>query len=737
MLKRKMSLLLVCFLMLVGVAGVSCMSAKTAAEETAGSTGTLTGNGTSTQSENGTGTLSANAAGSGTETIIQLSDSGVTVNGQPASRNPEDAVHIGADIVYYEAGRGPSYGEGTAKDEHSKEEAEKHTVVTITKPGVYRVSGTMSAGQLAIDLGKDAVKDPTAVVALILDGVKITNTVAPGVIFYNVYEPYSADEDPKGVVDLSHAGAQVILADDSVNVVNGSYVARIYQEGTTKKLHKYDGAFYSKMSMNISGEAKGTGELYIKGANEGLNSELHLAINGGKIFIESQDDGINTNEDGISVTSINGGYVYVNGGLGAEGDGIDSNGYLTINGGTIVTMANGRTPDGGIDADKDITINGGTLIALGTRNDAASSASGQPFMELAFASTQSAGTTIVVQDTSGKALLNHKAEKAFQTVTFSSPDLQRHTEYNVFINDKQQQYTGNSFGMRGFGRGPGIGGQGPAAGGQGSTSFIITDTIHSFSGISEAAGTSAKTRVTFTVNNGEGVRSVASGERVVLEKVDASADVPATDIQLTVTDVPSEDFAQTFLLSELNGDFSKLLPEEDGRYLLTIAVVPTNPNYTGASEWEFVIGVLPFEDVGPDHPLYDAVKAVYDRGILVGTSQHQFSPESPVTRAIAITALGRMVGVEPSDTSLFQDVPPGSWYSGYVGWAADIGLVVGDGQGRFMPDAAMTVEHMKLVMAKYLEISGLNLSIDELFPASTAGRAMTRGELAQLLSKLL
>lgn len=728
MLKRKMSLLLVVLIMLSTV-GVSCASAKQEAGEAPGRTETPS----ETGGENGSGASAFAPVSAGAETVIRLSDAGVTVNGQPASRNREDAVHIGAAIVYYEAGRGPGYGEGTAKDEHSKEEADRHTVVTITKPGVYRVSGQLSAGQIAVDLGEDAVEDPNAVVTLILDGVNITSTVAPGVIFYNVYDPYSPDEDTRGVVDLSRAGAQVVLADDSVNVVNGAYVARIYQPGTTKKLHKYDGAFYSIRSMNISGEAKGNGELHIKGTNEGLNSELHLAINGGRIFIEAQDDGINTNEDGISVTTINGGYLHVNAGLGAEGDGIDSNGYLTINGGTIVTMANGRTPDGGIDADGDIMINGGTLIALGRRNDAASAASEQPFMELAFAATQPEGTSIVIQDAAGRELLNHMAEKTFQTLTFTSPDLKRDTEYHVFIDGKQQQYTGNAFGMRGLRWGQTT----PATPGQGSAAFIITDAVHSFSGISEAVGASAKMRVSFTVNGGEGIRSVASGERVKLESVTASANVPATDIQLTVTDVPSEDFSATYLLSELNGDFSKLLPEADGRYRLTIAVVSTNPNYTGASEWEFVIGALPFMDVDPDDPLYEAVKVVYDRGVLVGTSPTEFSPDAPVTRAIAITALGRMLGVEQQETGMFRDVVSGSWYSGYVGWAADQGLVVGDGQGNFMPDAVMTAEHMRVVMERYLALSGSKVSVDELFPNPASSRAVTRGELAELLSRLL
>ncbi|GGH35908.1 carbohydrate-binding domain-containing protein [Paenibacillus segetis] len=752
MLKRTMSLMLVFILTMTSVVGIA--SASTATQEI----------------------------------VIKLSDTGVTVDGQEASTSSSAAVYTGANIVYYEDGHDSSYGEGTDSDAHSAEEAAEHTVVTITKPGIYRVSGKLSKGQLAIDLGEDAASDPTAVVTLILDGVDITSTVAPAVIFYNVYEPYSDTEDTKGIVDLSEAGAQVVLADDSVNTVNGAYVARIYKEGTTKKLHKYDGTFYSKMSMNISGEAKGTGELHITATNEGLDSELHLALNGGKVYIKSQDDGINTNEDGISVTSINGGYLHVNAGLGAEGDGIDSNGYLTINGGTIVTMANDRSPDGGIDADSDIIINGGTVIALGTRNDASSSTSKQPFIELSFATTQAKGSTIKLTDAEGNEVLNHTAEKNFQSVTFSSADLKLNTEYHLYINGVEQQYTGNSFGMMGGGFGgnrpsgdngqagqgtpptgerpekpegtrpempegttpPELpdgmqgmpeggfnpGGQNTTENGEGSTAFVLTDSVHSFSGISEATDNSDKTKVTFTVNGGAGIQSVASGESIIFEGVTASADVPESDIQLTVTDVPSENYSETYLLSELKGDLSKIMPEEDGQYRLTIAVVSSNETYTGVSQWQFAIGVLPFTDVQPNDASYNAIKTLYEKGIMIGTSSTQFSPTSPVTRATAITTLGRLLNIEQTESSSFNDVVKNSWYSGYVGWAVENGLVIGDGNGNFIPNANLTAEQMKLVISRYVELSGLDISVDDLFPDTLTG-TMTRAELATLLSKLL
>ena len=342
---------------------------------------------------------------------IQLSDNGITVDGEKASSDDTDAVYVAHDIVFYLEGQGIAYGEGTEEDAHSQAEADAHTVVHISQPGTYVLSGTLSAGQVSVDLGEDAEEDPDAVVTLILNGVDITCSVAPAVIFYNVYECGSADaETAVKDVDTSAAGANVILADGTVNNIAGSYVARIYkpdsvelsEDGSevvdSKKLHKYDGAFYSKMSMNVDGEAEGTGVLNIFAENEGLDSELHLTVNGGVINILSGNDGINTNEDGVSVTTVNGGTmtIEVDGATG-EGDGIDSNGWLVINGGTVIAAACGDSQDAGIDSDMGIYINGGTVVASGNMYDRIEDG-GQNYVVFSFAERQQGGTSYTLED---------------------------------------------------------------------------------------------------------------------------------------------------------------------------------------------------------------------------------------------------------------------------------------------------------------------------------------------------
>lgn len=630
------------------------------------------GTGTSSSSPNSSAPAATDARS------LTLSDEGITLDGQTVTE--EGIVTLTHDIVYYEAGKDATYGEGTSEDEHTADEAAAHAVVTIREAGTYRLSGSLSAGQIAVDLGKEAKTDPSAVVTLILDGVDVTCTVAPALIFYNVYEcdtdwiAYDAgelEEYPASPnVDTAAAGANVILADGSENNFTGAYVARIYKEGTDKKLHKYDGAFYSKMSMNINGEAEGTGILNIIASNEGLDSEVHLTINGGDIRIQAQNDGVNTNEDYVSVTTINGGTLQINAGLGVEGDGIDSNGHLVINGGTVYTMSNERTPDGGIDADGSILLNGGHVVAVGTRNDAATQDSAQLYMELTFASTLSAGSVVELNDPQGGVLLSFQTEKTAQAITFSSPDLKKDIPYTLKVNGMVQQYTGNmsggfgpmggGFGGRpsqrpempedwdgqppempenwdgqppempenwdgqrpempenwqgrpqempenwqdGEGRPPRLsqvdgqppefrenGGRGqggrPGMGmeqsnGEPSTEFTITDTIRSFSGVSDSVEASGKTEVTFSAEV-----TVSEDGIVSISNIQASAEIDKSHVQITVADVPSEDYSASCLWSDGDEAIANILPEDPGSFQLTISVA-NDDTYAGTSQFFF------------------------------------------------------------------------------------------------------------------------------------------------------
>ena len=396
------------------------------------------------------------------ETVIALSDAGMNVTG------PNSMSVFGSnDIIYYEDKEtyesGNPYGEGSDADRHSAEEAEGHYVVNITKPGAYRVTGKLSAGQIRVDLGENANEDPSAVVELILDNADITCTVAPAILFLNVYEcDGNWDKDTATAnVDTSAAGANLILQGE--NTVSGAYVAKIFKDKDgEKKLWKQDGAIYSYMSMNVFGP----GALTLHAANEGMDTELHLTLNGGDVTILSNNDGINTNEDNVSVTTINGGILRIVAGLGAEGDGIDSNGYLVINGGTVISAAKPMS-DSGLDSDKGSFIHGGTVIAFGAAMDWAESDSNQVTMNLQFSQKQQGvlrihredGTEVFSFDASADPVLA-EYNRGFQGAVISTAAFQVGDSYHVYSDGVQMMYTSTDV-MRGPG---GFGGQMPPEG---------------------------------------------------------------------------------------------------------------------------------------------------------------------------------------------------------------------------------------------------------------------------------
>ena len=116
---------------------------------------------------------------------------------------------------------------------------------------------------------------------------------------------------------------------------------------------------------------------------------------------------------------------------------------------------------------------------------------------------------------------------------------------------------------------------------------------------------------------------------------------------------------------------------------------------------------LPFTDVPEGSPYYSAVDYVYQTGLMNGVSDTRFNPGGTFSRAMFVTILGRMDGVNPADYpgSDFTDVSVKtlSWAAPYIKWASNNGIVNGYGSGKFGPSDPITKEQYCAVIARYAD----------------------------------
>ena len=99
------------------------------------------------------------------------------------------------------------------------------------------------------------------------------------------------------------------------------------------------------------------------------------------------------------------------------------------------------------------------------------------------------------------------------------------------------------------------------------------------------------------------------------------------------------------------------------------------------------------------------------RELFRGTTDTTFSPDRTMTRAMFVTVLGRMAGVEETagTASRFTDVPADFWCAAYVNWAAENGIIDGYADGSFRPNAPVQREQMAKILRNFAKYLGENV----------------------------
>lgn len=109
-----------------------------------------------------------------------------------------------------------------------------------------------------------------------------------------------------------------------------------------------------------------------------------------------------------------------------------------------------------------------------------------------------------------------------------------------------------------------------------------------------------------------------------------------------------------------------------------------------------------FADVSTSHPAHAAIEALASRGIVSGTADGTFKPDSPVTRGQTAKILvgWKKLTPAPSPDVAFRDLD--ATYFQYVETAAAQGWMQGYPDGSFKPYAPLTREQMAVVIVRGL-----------------------------------
>lgn len=305
--------------------------------------------------------------------------------GDPAASLPAGSVaqEVEADELFTDRDRDDGYSDCvtvTLSDGGCAADGSGVTLsgstVTVTKAGTYRLTGTLSDGQIRVTAGKEDK------VQLVLDGVNVTNGGSAALLI------------------LSGDKVFVTLAEGSENALASTGEMTRTEDGSN-----VDAAVFSKSDLTFNGsgsltvtcqtshgivgkdDLKITGGTYrVTAAKQGMTGKDRLCIEAGSFFIESGTDGLHAkNNDDATL-----GDIYILGGtfeIRAGNDGLDASRNILIAGGDLTVVSGGGSasvthtdgmwggPGGwggtgtaaatesrkGIKAAENLTVTGGTL----------------------------------------------------------------------------------------------------------------------------------------------------------------------------------------------------------------------------------------------------------------------------------------------------------------------------------------------------------------------------------------
>jgi len=179
-------------------------------------------------------------------------------------------------------------------------------------------------------------------------------------------------------------------------------------------------------------------------------------------------------------------------------------------------------------------------------------------------------------------------------------------------------------------------------------------------------------------------------------------------------------------------------------------VTPTSKAFTLNGTAQPVVNEPLYDAVG--YKYEDAVRFIYDLGIVRGYPDGSYQPNKTINRAELLKIVEEAVYDNEfesyANTSCFSDVKAGEWYTKYVCFAKDRGIVEGYADGTFQPAKGVNfVEALKIVMVGFGDQYTVSdpwyksmvelASTNNIIPLDVKGfdQVFTRGQMAELITR--
>ncbi|WP_217592259.1 S-layer homology domain-containing protein [Cohnella sp. GbtcB17] len=183
----------------------------------------------------------------------------------------------------------------------------------------------------------------------------------------------------------------------------------------------------------------------------------------------------------------------------------------------------------------------------------------------------------------------------------------------------------------------------------------------------------------------------------------------ASPVKATIPYTPAQGEAAEMLIVRYVDDSGRSMPVPNGRYENGEVLFRT----THLSTYAIAYGGQAFIDVPASHWAHRAVGALAAREIVKGRRDGVFDPAAPISRAEFVALLMRTLeretkggGSGSGEAPLFKDVNAGAYYAAALRAAAADGIVTGDGDGRFRPNAQISRQELAAMVYRALLLTG-------------------------------